>query len=237
MGLELLLLGLAAAPSPVLVELFSSEGCSSCPSAEVLLRERAIEDPGLLVLEFHVDYWNGLGWKDGFSSPAFTDRQSHYAAVRGTGQVFTPEAIVDGRTSIVGSDASALAAAVARARRSPPAILTLRVEGDAPAQGLAPPETRLEIGGEGVPAGRLWVAVTESGLQTMPARGENRGRRLLHAPVVRRFEEQGPVSASALHAKIAIPRDPAWERGAIRIVAAVQDPENGRILALGSTAL
>src|SRR5271154_2738121 len=100
MGLALLLLGLGAGPSPVLVELFSSEGCSSCPAAEALLRERAIEDPGLLVLEFHVDYWNSLGWKDGFSSSDFSDRQSRCAAVRGTGQVFTPEAIVDGRTSL-----------------------------------------------------------------------------------------------------------------------------------------
>ena len=106
MGLTLLLLGLAADPSPVLVELFSSEGCSSCPAAEALLRERSLADPALLALEFHVDYWNDLGWKDRFSSPAFSDRQSRYAAVRGTGQVFTPEAIVDGRESLVGSESS-----------------------------------------------------------------------------------------------------------------------------------
>src|ERR1700722_772331 len=116
MGLALFLLGIASAPGPVLVELFSSEGCSSCPGAEALLREKSIEDPSLLVLELHVDYWNDLGWKDRFSSSTFSDRQSRYAAVRGTGQVFTPEAIVDGRESLVGSDRAALAAALRHER-------------------------------------------------------------------------------------------------------------------------
>jgi len=224
MGLAILLFGLGAAPGPVLVELFSSEGCSSCPGAEALLREKSIEDPDLAALEFHVDYWNDLGWKDRFSSAAFSDRQSRYAAVRGTGQVFTPEVIVDGRESLVGSDRAAFAAAVARERQRSKATLTLHQEGD-----------QLEISGEAVPPGALWIAVTESGLETAATRGENRGRRLVHAPVVRSFRELGPVSSGSLRTKVAVALDPSWTRKALRIVAAVQNPGSGAILASGST--
>ncbi len=191
MGLTILLLGLAADPSPVLVELFSSEGCSSCPAAEALLRERSLADPALLALEFHVYYWNSLGWKDRFSSSSFSDRQSRYAAARGTGQVFTPEAIVDGRESLVGSDRAGLAAAVARQRRHPPALLALKREGD----------QAIDIAGGLVAAGVLWIAVTESGLETTPPRGENRGQRLLHAPVVRDFREVARVPADRFRKK------------------------------------
>jgi len=226
MELTILLLGLAADPSPFLVELFSSEGCSSCPAAETLLRQKSLADPSLLALEFHVDYWNSLGWKDRFSSSGFSDRQSRYASTRGTGQVFTPEAIVDGRESLVGSDRAALAAAVTRQRQRPRAILTLKQEG---------PE--LEITGAAVPAGQLWIAVTESGLETTPPRGENRGHRLLHAPVVRSFREVAAVPAGSLQKKVGVDLDPSWNRGSVRIVAAVQDPENGAILALGSAAV
>ena len=225
MGLALLLVGLAADPSPVLVELFSSEGCSSCPAAEALLREKSIEDPSLLVLEFHVDYWNGLGWKDRFSSSGFTDRQSGYAALRGSGQVFTPEAIVDGRASIVGSDAEALDRALSREKRVPPTPLRVRMD-----------DGRIEIDGDATPAGRLWIAATESGLETTPPRGENRGRRIAHAPVVRSFKDLGTVAAGELHRKVQVSIDPGWKRGAMRFVIAVQDPGTGGILALGATS-
>jgi hypothetical protein len=224
MGLAILLLGLGATPGPVLVELFSSEGCSSCPGAEALLREKSIEDPDLVALEFHVDYWNDLGWQDRFSSPAFSERQSRYAALRRRGQVFTPEAIVNGRESLVGSDRAALAAALVHERQHAKANLTLRQEGD-----------QLEISGDSIPPGMLWIAVTESGLETTATRGENRGRRLVHAPVVRSFQELGSVPAGSLRTKVEVVIDPSWARKALRIVTAVQDPSTGAILALGSS--
>ncbi len=171
-----------------------------------------------------MDYWDDLGWKDRFSSSAFSERQSLYAAVRGTGQVFTPEAIVDGRESLVGSDRSALAAALIHERQHAKARLKLHQAGD-----------QLAISGDSLPPGMLWVAVTEAGLETIPTRGENRGRHLVHAPVVRSFRELGSVPAGSLLTRIGIGLDPSWRNGTLRIIAAIQDPSSGAILALGST--
>jgi hypothetical protein len=227
MGPAILLLVLAATPGqvrsgPILVELFSSEGCSSCPPAEALLREKSLADPSLIALEFHVDYWNSLGWADRFSSPAFSDRQSRYAAARGTEQIFTPQVIVDGHESLVGSDGTALSAALERAPQLQKATLTLQRSGD-----------RLEITGE-APAGELWIAVTEAGLETIATRGENRGRHLVHAPVVRSFRELSTISAGPLRRETTLALDPSWKRAALRVVAAIQDPVHGTVRALGS---
>jgi len=96
---------------------------------------------------------------------------------------------------------------------------------------------QLHIQGEAVPAGVLWVAVTEAGLETTATRGENRGRRLLHAPVVRSFRELGRNPAGAVQKELGLEVDRAWTRAKLQVVAAVQDPVSGTILALGSTAL
>jgi len=207
--------------SPALVELYSSEGCSSCPPAEALLRELAAA-PDVVALEFHVDYWNSLGWTDRFSSPAYSERQSRCAAWRGTEQVFTPEAVIDGRGGLVGSDAAGMAQGLARARGEAKVALALRVE-----------RASLTVQGDAVPAGTLWVAVTETGLASVVARGENRGETLRHGPVVRSYQELGPVAAGPLVRKVPLAIDPAWKRSKLRVVAVVQDPGTGRVLALG----
>ena len=222
----LLALALAAGPEPALVELYSSEGCSSCPAAEALLRERAARDESLVALEFHVDYWNSLGWADPFSSPAFSDRQSRDAAFAGTEQVYTPQAVVDGRARFVGSDRAALDGAIAAAHDDGKRPLAVSAE-----------EGKLVVVGANVPGGELWVAVTESGLQTAVPRGENQGRVLRHAPVVRSFRELGSVPTGGWTRDVALALDSAWVRARLRVVAAVQDPRTGRILALGSARL
>ncbi len=221
-----LVLSLLLGTEPALVELFSSEGCSSCPPAEALLRAESAADPSIVALEFHVDYWNSLGWRDPFSSAAFSERQSRYASARGTDQVYTPQAIVEGRDAFVGSDSSSLHAALKRARGAGKQPLALRVNG-----------ATLRITGMDVPAGELWLAVTESGLVTEVERGENQGRTLHHAPVVRRFDSLGSVASGSLDRLTGVVLDPAWQAPNLRLVAAVQEPGSGRILALGTTPL
>ena len=108
---------LDAAERPIVVELFTSEGCSSCPPADALLAELASR-PDVLALSFHVDYWDRLGWKDPFSSAAATDRQRNYANLLRTGTVYTPQIVVDGRWQAVGSDRDEVEQAIGSAHRS-----------------------------------------------------------------------------------------------------------------------
>jgi hypothetical protein len=211
---------------PALVELFSSEGCSSCPPAESLLRSQAADDPSIVALEFHVDYWNGLGWQDPFSSADFSERQSRYAQWRGTQQVYTPQAVVDGREAFVGSDSTELRTAVQRARGAGKSALILH-----------PKDETVEISATNAPAGELWVAISESGLETSVQRGENRGRTLHHAPLGRRFSSLGVIAGGPLQRAIPLELDRRWHRQNLTVVAAVQDPASGRITALGSAPL
>ena len=100
-----------AAPPRAVIELFTSQGCSSCPPADKLLAGLA-KDPDVIAISLPVDYWDRLGWKDTFAKHAFTERQQAYAAVRGDGQVYTPQAVVNGSEHVVGSQAAAIEAAI-----------------------------------------------------------------------------------------------------------------------------
>ena len=181
---------LAALPLPAqargfaVVELFTSEGCSSCPPADRLLAELAGR-PNVYALEFHVDYWNSLGWRDPFSAAAFTDRQRGYDEALGE-DVYTPQMVVNGTTAFVGSNRAQAEAAIARAlAAAPSASLTATV-----ANGL------LTYRAVNAPAhARLGVAVVDSSRTVHVGRGENGGRTLTHVRVVRKFTSV-PVSAT-----------------------------------------
>ncbi|MCJ2014515.1 DUF1223 domain-containing protein [Methylobacterium sp. J-076] len=163
-----------AAARPVVVELFTSQSCSSCPPAEALIGDLAREGGDVLPLAYHVTYWNHLDWRDTFSLPAATERQHAYAERLGD-SVYTPQAVIDGRTSLVGSQESAVRAAIASARGGGDGVsVSLVREG-----GLS---VRL---GAGQGSGRITLVGFDPSHVTPVARGENAGRTLVQANVVR----------------------------------------------------
>lgn len=219
---------------PVVVELFTSEGCSSCPAADAALREleNAQSVPGVEVIALgeHVDYWNRLGWKDGFSSPAYTERQRQYAIGFGTGS-YTPQAVVNGRYEFVGSRTAELAASIAKAAKMPQAILSVVISG-----GTA--QVRVRSLPAGTAAAQVLLAITESGLASQVGRGENSGRLLRHASVVRQLLPLGKVNADGTFtANPAMKLSADWKRPNLRVVALVQEVDSRRIVGAAVTSI
>src|SRR6516165_5820604 len=179
-----LTIGIAATRAgerPVLVELFTSEGCSSCPPADALLAELASR-PDVLALSFHVDYWDRLGWKDPFSSPAATERQQRYAELLRLATVYTPQMIVDGKWQAVGSDHAEVKRALDAAGHTlaeVPVALTID-------RGLA--QIKLGAAG-GLVSGAVLLIGFDRRHVTAVQRGENSGRTLAHVDVVRGIEQ------------------------------------------------
>jgi hypothetical protein len=167
----------------VVLELFTSEGCSSCPPADALLAELAA-DPRVVALSFHVDYWNELGWPDPFSSSENTARQRAYAASFGTQSVYTPQLVVAGADGFTGSDRSQAEADIAAALSRPtPTTLTLRVHG---IEGTTERSVTVDTDPTGAPAAAVVnVALVQRSATSKVRAGENAGRTLTHVDVVR----------------------------------------------------
>jgi hypothetical protein len=225
-----------AASTPVLVELFTSEGCSSCPPADSLLsrlgRTQPISGADIIALEEHVDYWDRLGWKDPFSSEAATARQSEYGQAFGGGQVYTPQMIVDGRTEFVGSsDTDALRAIRAASQASKPAV-KLGWEKDDVLNVHVEPLTNASKG-EGA---QLFLVVAENMLHSDVKRGENAGRGLEHNGVVRQLLPLGKVDTSpaGFSSNIAVHSASDWNRANLRAVVFIQERRTRHILAVSA---
>ncbi len=189
----------AAAAPPVVVELFTSEGCSSCPPADRFLAELARERGDVLPLAFHVTYWDSLGWRDPFALPAATQRQNDYAASFGSGSVFTPQMVIDGRHSVVGSDRAEAGAAIAEAQAARAGTQAARAGTTVTLQADRD-RLRIKIGG-GTGTGRILLLGFDHQHSTHVGRGENSGRTLVEANIVRTMSEAGvwagrPVSLS-----------------------------------------
>jgi hypothetical protein len=199
------LAGVCAATSPAhrvaLVELYTSEGCSSCPPADRWLSQfdRARQSDAAVPLALHVDYWDSLGWKDRFAQPAFTGRQQRLSNVGGQRVVYTPEVFVAGRELRDWSDASSVDARVKRMNAEAP-LADIRIETSTAATGRlafdAEFAARPKLPAEAV----AYAAVVESGLQSQVQAGENQGALLHHDRVVRRWI--GPVRIVDGHAKV-----------------------------------
>lgn len=206
----------AAPDRPVVVELFTSEGCSSCPPADAILARLGARE-GVIALAWHVDYWDRLGWPDPFASPAHTARQRAYASVLGGG-LYTPELVVDGRAHVVGSRARAVERAVEAAgegRRA--ARLTAEVSRAGRVYTVRPTITGASAGAV------VTAALTESGLSVDVKRGENGGRTLAHAHVVRAFATGGVAAPLRLTAPDGVDVDRA------RVLVLVSHPSTRAI--------
>lgn len=209
--------GKAETPSPVVVELFTSQGCSSCPPADALLRDLARRDD-VIALSFHVDYWNYLGWRDPFSTPEATARQKSYQAALGLRYVYTPQMVVGGAIQAVGSEREAVMRAVAawHGRASVPVSVTQSKADEALiAIGAGPRQQR--------PA-TVWAFIYDKERTTRVQRGENTGRTLVNANVVRAIRRVGTWTGTAR--KIRIPLDDLGDACAI----VVQEDGPGAIL-------
>jgi hypothetical protein len=202
--LRALLLGLllsfpaAAGERPVVVELFTSQGCSSCPPADAYLAELARRDDAL-ALSLHVDYWNYIGWKDPFSSLWATERQREYGRTLAQRYVYTPEMVVDGAAHAVGSNRAEVEGLIAAARRQEGPLLTLAREGEA---------LRVSIGA-GAGPGTLLLVRFEREHVTKIARGENGGRTLRNVHVVREIRRLGEWEGTPLAVELPAPQGDA----------------------------
>jgi hypothetical protein len=225
---------------PVLVELFTSEGCSSCPAADERLS--ALDHTGVagvpvIVLAMHVDYWDDLGWKDTFGSPAWSARQVDYSRSIGRGGLFTPEAVVDGADEFVGSDDHAAAYTVRRAARHQKAKLMLARAGATTGEELALAVTVSQMTatapGDSV---EVLAAITEEHIVDPVARGENAGRRLALAPVVLSLDSLGLASDGATVTRT-VHLPPHAGARALRVVAFLQERTSRHVLGAASEPL
>jgi hypothetical protein len=224
--------------APVVVELFTSEGCSSCPPADALLARLAEQQPvgnaEVIALEEHVDYWNDLGWMDPFSSREWTTRQNVYAGPLGNDNPYTPQMVIDGKKELVGSDASKARQLIQQAAGEEKAPVSLTQSGTAKS-GAA--EFSVKVGpltratkGDTV---EVWLAVTETALHSAVTRGENAGEDLHHAAVVRTMQRIGEAKSaneSAYANDVSVPLKPEWKRENLKAVVFVQEKKSRRIL-------
>lgn len=205
------------AKRPVVVELFTSQGCSSCPPADALVADLARTRPDLLPLTFHVTYWNNLGWQDPFSFAAATERQRRYVSQGVSPNVYTPAMVVDGRFDAVGSDRSAVSAALAQAAGQQQTAVTVDVTRDA---------GHLTISlGAGASHGTVLLVGYDRQHETRVGRGENGGRTLLEANIVRSMAPAGTWSGAAARLQAAVPAGDD--------VAVIVQGDDGRILGAG----
>jgi len=236
-----------ASAQTVVVELFTSEGCSSCPPADQVLsrlefprfgnagrsKQVVVVDPGVQVITLgeHVDYWDSLGWKDRFSSPLFSARQQDYGKAFHLESVYTPQMVINGEKEVLGSDARAVQEAIGEAWRKPLARVSIAMTA---AQTVSFSVSKLPVGSH---EADILLAVTESGLVSPVYGGENNGRQLRHAAVVRSLSSLGrldPKRPGEYSAEAQLNLRPDWNRANLKLVLFVQDRVNRHILGAAS---
>jgi len=202
---------------PVVVELFTSQGCSSCPPADAIVAELARTRSDVLPLTFHVTYWNRLGWQDPFSFAGATERQRRYVALAVSPDVYTPAMVVDGKQDVIGSDRSAVEASLDRAKANAQRAASVDIV-------RAANVVTISIGA-GVGRGNVLLVGYDRLHQTHVGGGENDGRMLLEANIVRSVSVAGIWTGQALHLQAAVP---AGEE-----IAVVVQADDGRVIGAG----
>lgn len=222
--------------TPVLIELFTSEGCSSCPSADALLirllETQPVAGVDIIPLAFHVDYWDRLGWKDPFSTPAFTRRQQDYSAIFGADRVYTPQLVADGRAELVGSDERVALDAIRKAAALP--HMDVRVS--ASARGTDAIRVAVEAPAAGTQTEPIDIVavLVEDRLISPVRRGENSGKTLAHSAVVRRQQAIGALERGPFVGEGEWRLNKAWARPNLRVVAFLQGRTTRRVYGAAS---
>jgi hypothetical protein len=228
--------------TPVLVELFTSEGCSDCPPADALLekldRSQPVSGADLIVLSEHVDYWDDIGWRDPYSSREYTERQGAYAGQFGLGSVYTPQMVIDGHFQLVGSDERGAITAIqsaTKAEKVPVSVSLIRLE--------ANNMITLHVAAGQLPASiaaksvDVWIAMADDSDESYVRRGENAGRTLKHVAVLRSLTRAGKVDESGDFSRDVSINIAGQNAGSLRAVAIVQEAPAGRVLGVGSARL
>jgi hypothetical protein len=224
-------LATAAAQNPVVVELFTSEGCSSCPPADAVLVElshhNSADQTPVILLGEHVDYWNYIGWTDRFSSAQFSQRQSEYKRAFHLDSVYTPQMVIDGRAQFVGNDLSEVRRRIDEAAREvKPAHVEL--------QWIGSNNLHISVAAPAALHAKLLLVVTEDGLNTAVGAGENGGRTLHHAAVVRELRSLGTIESNKFESTQAVSPHAGWNPAYLTVAILVQDPSTQKILGAAS---
>jgi len=215
------LLVLLLATQPVVVELFTSQGCSSCPPAETVLSELR-KQPNVIPIAYHVDYWNYLGWRDPFSNKSWTQRQMQYVHSLKLSSAYTPQMVIDGSREVIGSNGFAVRAAIEEeSKRGSVAMVKVRVDHGVAVIDVNAPRDGLE----------LVVVDTEDGLVTKIERGENRGQTQTNDAIAQSIVRFPNMAAGAKTLRVPAEQ----QRGTV--VAMLQDPSTLHILAAASAPI
>jgi len=222
---------------PVLVELYTSEGCSSCPPADKALmfleKEQPYAQAEIITLALHVDYWNNLGWKDEFSSPLFSQRQTVYAQRLNLDSTYTPQMIVDGRIQFVGSNLGEAGKAITEAAKSPKANIEAAFNNENDENN----ENILKIKISDIPKhedATVFLAIAENNLASNVKRGENAGKNLEHTSVVRELKTIGKIEAKSgsFEQETALNIQPNWKAENLSYVVFIQENESRKIIGI-----
>lgn len=229
--------------NPILIELFTSEGCSSCPPADALLQKldrlQPVHGAQLIVLSEHVDYWNHIGWKDPYSSHSYSERQSRYASRFELDSDYTPQMVVDGQRQFVGSDTRAADQALIEAAKLPKVhvvVSDVSVDAEHNVRAHVEVENFTSVFGnrgsdKNDSSSDLYAALVLAHAESQISGGENSGRRLTHTNVVRNFVNVGPLRSDQKFARdIQFKLEAGINPNNLRLVAFVQERNQGQVL-------